>query len=72
VQQPERTDKELREALYAEEATVRITAAQSLVLRLDRAELIQLQDEYPNVKGPFWYNVIALFDEHLYSPTPSD
>jgi hypothetical protein len=38
----------------------------------ERAELIQLQDEYPNVKGPFWYNVIVLFDEHLYLPTPSD
>jgi hypothetical protein len=72
VQQPERTDAELREALYAEDATVRITAAQLLVHRLDRAELIQLQDDYPNVDGPYWYNVVAFFDEHLYAPTPSD
>jgi hypothetical protein len=70
MQQPERTNSELREALYAEEATVRITAAQSLALRLDATELTELQDEYPTSKGRFWYNVVALFDEHLYAPTP--
>lgn len=72
MQQPERTNEELREALYAEEAIVRLTAAKALIARLDRDELKMLQDEYPRVEGRFWYNVIALFDEQLYAPTPSD
>lgn len=71
IQQPERTNDELRSALYDEDAEVRITAAQGLVQRLEHEELVTLQDEYPDVKGQFWYNVIALFDEHLYAPTPA-
>jgi hypothetical protein len=72
IKQPERTDEELREELYAKEAIVRMTAARSLVMRLDRDELVRLQEEYPNASRPYWYNVVAFFDEHLYSPTPSD
>lgn len=69
--QPDRTNEELRAALYDESSDVRITAAQGLVQRLEREELATLQDEYPDVEGQFWYNVIALFDEHLYAPTPA-
>lgn len=72
IQQPERTKEELREALYSEDAAVRVTAAKLLVERLERPELIQLHEEYPKVEGSFWYNVVALFDECLFAPTPSE
>lgn len=72
IQQPERTEGELREALYSEDDVVRITAAQLLAQRLNRAELIRLHDEYPKVGRSFWYNVVALFDEYLYAPTPTN
>ena len=70
-QQPDRTNDELRSALYDEDAEVRIAASEELVQRLEREELVTLQDEYPDADRPFWYNVIALFDEHLYAPTPA-
>lgn len=72
LQQPERTNEELREALYGDEATVRMTAAKMLISRLDRDELGLLHDEYPRAGRQIWYNVLALFDEQLYAPTPPD
>jgi len=71
IQQPARTIDELRAALYDEDSEVRIAAAQDLVRRLEHKQLMILQDEYPDVERQFWYNVIALFDEHLYAPTPA-
>lgn len=70
VQQVERTNEELRAALYDEDSEVRMEAAQELVRRLEHEELATLPDEYPKAGGQFWYNVVALFDEYLFAPTP--
>lgn len=70
MRQPERTINELRESLYADDDAVRIAAARALTSRLDRDQVSELLVEYPKVEGQFWYNVIALFDEELYAPTP--
>lgn len=72
IRQPERTDEELSEALYADEPAVRMAAAEALTGRLTRDELVELQDQYSGLKDRYWYNVIAMFDEHLYAPTPCE
>lgn len=65
--QPERTEAELREAVYDGDGPVRMTALGALLARLDRPGLEQLLEEYPRSSRPFWYNIVARLDEHLYA-----
>jgi hypothetical protein len=68
---PERTEEELKEAIYAPESEVRVAATEALISRLSRDQLISLLDGYSDVDGRFWYNVIAILDEALYAPSPA-
>lgn len=65
--QPERTEAELREAVYDGDSPVRMTALSALLTRLDRPGLEHLLEVYPRSERPFWYNIVARLDEHLYA-----
>jgi len=67
---PERSITELRDALYEEDASVRISAAKALTGRLGREDLLELHNEYPKARERYWYNVVVFLDEKLYAPTP--
>jgi hypothetical protein len=45
-------------------------AVQTLIARLPSDELRVVLDAYPTAGRPFWYNVIACLDEHVFAPTP--
>lgn len=68
ITQEQRSDDELREALYDQSAEVRAVAAEVLSARLPNDVLEKVLADYPSAGKPFWYNVIALLDEHLYAP----
>lgn len=66
IRQPERTDAELEEALFDDDARVRMAALDALVIRWSREQLIDLLDQYDQQGRPYWYNVIAALDENLF------
>lgn len=72
VSQDQRSDKELQEALFDKNDEVRAVAAQFLASRLPDDEVKTLLEDYSNAGRAFWYNVIAILDEHLYAPSTGD
>ena len=72
ITQKQRSHGELREALYDKSDKVRAVAAEVLASRLSEADLKHLLEDYPNAGKVFWYNVIAILDEHLFAPTQGD
>lgn len=67
ITQEQRSDGELREALYDKSDEVRAVAASILASRLPDDDVKALLEEYPSAGRAFWYNVIAVLDEHLYA-----
>jgi hypothetical protein len=63
---PDVTTEELVELLYHHAEGVRAAALSALIDRSDSAQLEQLLDEYPRRPGPYYYNVMAQLDWHLY------
>lgn len=72
IAQEQRSDGELREALYDKNDQVRAVATEALASRLNENESEALLADYPNAGRPFWYNVIAILDEHLYASSKCD
>lgn len=68
IAQEQRSVEELREALYDKSDKVRAVAAEILASQLTDDDAKVLLEEYPNAGKAFWYNVIAILDEHLYAP----
>lgn len=69
MNRPERTRQELTEGLHDALASVRAAACMQLTKRMELIELEALLEDYVNSEGFRWYNVIALLDSHLYSPS---
>lgn len=72
IAQEQRSEEELREALYNKSDSVRAVAAEVLASRLSKEDLKNLLEVYPNAGSDFWYNVIAILDEHLYAPSRAE
>lgn len=60
------TEETLEDALYEDDASVRIFALDQLLARWDDEQLEALFARYDQQQRAFWYNVIAALDEHLY------
>jgi hypothetical protein len=69
IAQEQRSVEELKEALYDKSDKVRAVATETLASRLTDDEAKVLLEEYPNAGRAFWYNVIAILDEHVYAPS---
>ena len=69
IAQEQRSEEELKEALYNKSESVRAVAADVLASRLSDKDLKDLLEDYPNARTTFWYNVVAVLDEHLYAPS---
>lgn len=68
IKRQERSLEELKGALLDDFAAVRAAACMRLTLQMESDELEVLLKSYVSGDGFRWYNVIALLDEHLYSP----
>lgn len=67
LEQSDRSEAELRDALYDDDAVVRTAALGVLLTRLNRTQIEELLQGYPRVSERYWYNVVAQLDEHLYA-----
>jgi len=65
--QSERTESELKEALYSADTTIRITALDNIISKVATSELENLLVDYPQKQSTYWYNIVAALDEHLYA-----
>jgi hypothetical protein len=66
IEQPKRTDEELEAATYDDDMSVRMTAIDLILTRWNRDQVLALLKRYDEQDRPWWYNVIAAIDEHLY------
>lgn len=66
LRQPEMSDADLEEALYLDSETLRMVALDQLISRWSNEQLKELLDRYSEQNRPWWYNIIAALDEHLY------
>lgn len=66
IEQPDRTDEELEEATYDADNAVRMAAIDAILARWDRDQILAFLKRYDQQGRPWWYNVIAAIDEHLY------
>lgn len=66
IEQAERTDEELEEATYDDDMSVRMAAIDFILARWNRDQILALLKRYDQQERPWWYNVIAAMDEHLY------
>jgi len=66
IQQPERTDEELEEATYDNDVQMRMAAIDVIVSSWSRDQVLGLLERYDQQQRPYWYNVIAAMDEHLF------
>lgn len=64
--QPEVSDLDLEEALYRDSQDLRMVALDQLIKRWNDEQLEELLDRYDDQGRPWWYNVVAALDEHLY------
>ncbi len=66
LRQEETADAVLEEALYVDDGTVRMAAMDQLLARWSNEQLTDLLNRYDKQSRPYWYNIIAALDEHLY------
>ena len=68
IHQPDRTDDELEEATYDDDPHARMAAIDVILSRWDRGRILDLLNRYDQQGRPYWYNIIAAVDDHLYGP----
>ena len=68
ITRPERTDRELVEALHDPLPHVRMAALENLVPRLSRDQLKVVLENYYRGNETYWYNVIVGIDEAIFGP----
>lgn len=66
LRQPSSSDEELEETLYDDDSDLRMVALEELLTRWHKDRLEALLGRYDQQGRPYWYNIIATLDEHLY------